>query len=191
MQPCAFPSNPPTPGLFLDAFVLNRIPSSDPRSLPVGYLAQADLLDPNTHPALCASVPELAHYKALNGDIYRRTLWIGPAGSFTPFHRDPNAGLYTQVLGSKVFHLAPPDARDKLRPSTSALHGNTSTAPTYTRELLRDGGEWTSVLDAVGRMEGACEARLEEGDSVLIPARWWHSAEGVGGAGVGVNAWFR
>lgn len=125
--------------------------------------------------------------------MYRRTLWVGPGGSFTPFHRDPNVGLYTQVSGKKVFHLAPPEAgcEDVLRVSESKLHGNTSVAPSYVRVLLAEEGEWKGRLEKAGSMDGACAAELEAGDSVLIPAGWWHTAEGVGGPGVGVNAWFR
>lgn len=83
-----------TLGLFLDAFILDKIPSSDPASLPVAYLAQSDLLD---DPALAADVPALDVFKAgPQATVYRRTLWIGPRGSFTPFHRDPYIGLYSQ-----------------------------------------------------------------------------------------------
>lgn len=39
-------------------------------------------------------------------------------------------------------------------------------------------------------VDGACEVELGEGDSVVVPEGWWHSAEGIS-TGVGVNAWFR
>jgi lysine-specific demethylase 8 len=39
-------------------------------------------------------------------------------------------------------------------------------------------------------VDGACEVVLGEGESVLVPEGWWHSAEGLS-TGVGVNAWFR
>lgn len=81
-------------GLFLDAFILNKIPSADPDSIPTAYLAQSDLLE---HGDLAAAVPELDLFKAgPQGTMYRRTIWIGPRQSFTPFHRDPYIGLYTQ-----------------------------------------------------------------------------------------------
>ncbi|WOO80615.1 JmjC domain-containing protein 5 [Vanrija pseudolonga] len=199
-----------TPGLFLDAFVLHKIPSADPAALPVGYLAQADLLDSPSAPQLAAAAPPLEHYATgPRGDVYRRNLWVGPAGSFTPFHRDPNIGLYTQVAGAKVFHLLPPGAH--AGPSapvfeTSKKRGNTSRLPVAVGALLGGEGEgdgaglegmdeaertrWRSALAAAFELDGACEARLSPGDSVLIPEGWWHSAVGLD-AGVGVNAWFR
>lgn len=197
-------------GLFLDAFVLHKIPSSDPAALPVGYLAQADLLDSPSAPQLAAAAPPLEHYGAgPRGDVYRRNLWVGPAGSFTPFHRDPNIGLYTQVAGTKVFHLLPPGHHGG--PSaevfeTSKKRGNTSRLPVSVGALLGADGagegeglegmdaaeaaSWRAALTAAFALDGACVARLGPGDSVLIPEGWWHSAVGLD-AGVGVNAWFR
>ncbi|KAL1411573.1 hypothetical protein Q8F55_002537 [Vanrija albida] len=196
-------------GLFLDAFVLGKIPSSDPASLPVGYLAQSDLLDSPSSPALAAACPPLEHYTSgARRDVYARNLWVGPAGSFTPFHRDPNVGLYTQVAGSKVFHLLPPGRGEGAAAAvfeTSARRGNTSRLPVAVGALLGEGegagaglegldvaerDMWTAALRAAFELDGACEARLGPGDSVLIPEGWWHSAVGLE-PGVGVNAWFR
>lgn len=83
-------------GLFLDAFILDRVPSSTPKDqLPIAYLAQSDLLD--SAPALQEHVPDLDHYTSgPRGDIFRRTIWVGPSGSWTPFHRDPYIGIYNQ-----------------------------------------------------------------------------------------------
>lgn len=86
-------------GLFLDAFILGKIPSADPEALPTAYLAQSDLLDDKK---LADDVPPLDVFTAgPQGTIYRRTMWIGPGRSFTPFHKDPYIGLYTQ---SKSFN---------------------------------------------------------------------------------------
>jgi lysine-specific demethylase 8 len=84
----------------LDAFILNRIPSSQKEGnggedLPRGYLAQSDLLD--SSPQAMAHVPDLDHYlSGPRGDVFRRTIWIGPSGSWTPFHKDPYIGIYNQ-----------------------------------------------------------------------------------------------
>lgn len=172
-----------TAGLFLDGFVLGRIPSSDPSSIPAGYLAQH-----NVDGTLAELLPRLDV-----GDIYNRTLWVGPQGSFTPFHRDPNHGVYSQLVGSKVFHLAPPAAEKILEPNRG-WQENTSRLPVSVGKVAElEGGErekWGKVLKEISEMEGACVAELGVGDSVLIPAGWWHSAEG-GSAGAGVNVWFR
>ncbi|GMK53905.1 hypothetical protein CspeluHIS016_0104910 [Cutaneotrichosporon spelunceum] len=184
-------------GLFLDAFVLGRIPASSPAAVPAGYLAQAPLLD---LPGLRRLLPPLEHYVGPRGDVYGRTLWVGPARCFTPFHRDPNVGLYTQVVGKKVFHLLPPEVEFQ----TSAVRANTASVPISVRRILGEGGgegegedvgpkereEMRALLRDAFAREGACEVRLAAGDSVLIPPGWWHSAEGES-VGVGVNAWFR
>jgi len=63
--------------------------------MPKGYLAQSDLLD--SAPEAAAHCPDLEHYMSgARGDIFRRTIWIGPAGSWTPFHKDPYIGIYNQ-----------------------------------------------------------------------------------------------
>jgi hypothetical protein len=63
--------------------------------MPKGYLAQSDLLD--SAPQAAAHCPDLEHYMSgAKGDIFRRTIWIGPAGSWTPFHKDPYIGIYNQ-----------------------------------------------------------------------------------------------
>ena len=66
----------------------------DPAGLPTAYLAQMDLDDAR---ALQDDVPALPHFSTgPKGTLYRRTLWIGPDGTFTPFHKDPYIGLYSQ-----------------------------------------------------------------------------------------------
>ncbi|WVQ80790.1 hypothetical protein IAT38_002895 [Cryptococcus sp. DSM 104549] len=191
-------------GLFLDAFIFNLIPSSSPSSaLPTAYLAQSDLLA--SSPELQKAVPLLPHFDV--GDeksLYRRTIWIGPNGSFTPFHRDPYIGIYTQIIGRKRFHLVPPSTSPHLTPSPIARHANTSQIPLPVSHILAPEGTHDTSdlpLDIVRtcrtqlgkafEAEGACEVEVGEGESVLLPEGWWHAAEGVGGPGVGVGAWFR
>ena len=83
-------------GLFLDAFILDRIPSKTD-DMPKGYLAQSDLLD--SAPEAQKQCPDLEHYlTGPRGDVFRRTIWIGPAGSWTPFHKDPYIGIYNQSM---------------------------------------------------------------------------------------------
>lgn len=92
-------------GLFLDAFIFNLIPSSSPAELPTAYLAQSDLLD--STPQLLDDVPALTHfYQGKEKSLYRRTIWIGPNGSFTPFHKDPYVGIYSQSGLLLTTHLA-------------------------------------------------------------------------------------
>ncbi|KAK4690009.1 hypothetical protein P7C73_g121, partial [Tremellales sp. Uapishka_1] len=177
-------------GLFLDAFILQNIPSSS-RDLPIGYLAQADLLEAPS--AISSAVPHLPHFDVgPRGSFYRRTIWIGPSGSFTPFHRDPYMGIYSQ------------NAERFLDPSPIQIHSNTSRIPipisrlfpTHSGAVNKDlpleiVNKLGDHLKKAFAMPGACQVDLSAGESVLVPEGWWHSAEGTHGPGVGVGGWFR
>lgn len=70
----------------------------------IGYVAQFDLL---------------AHVKRLGEDVgipasltgcrFYRNCWLGPAGTFTPLHRDPQDNLFCQVVGYKEIILVAPE----------------------------------------------------------------------------------
>ncbi|ORY32796.1 hypothetical protein BCR39DRAFT_350713 [Naematelia encephala] len=207
-------------GLFLDAFILSLIPSSSPDSLPTAYLAQSDLLE---IPSVLKDVsPPLEHFSSgPRSEIWRRTIWIGPKGSWTPFHRDPYIGLYTQIIGSKRFRLLPPSASTYLKPSPNVPHTNTSTILLSSSNLLRSSlepdillpssnllrpddeldadddiqqstiQEYREQLRGAFAQDGACQVTLKQGDSVLVPEGWWHEAEGLDGPGIGAGSWFR
>ncbi|WVQ72386.1 hypothetical protein IAR50_001938 [Cryptococcus sp. DSM 104548] len=192
-------------GIFLDAFIFNLIPSSDLSfQVPTAYLAQSDLLDSTS--SLLSDVPPLPHfYAGREKSLYRRTIWIGPDGSFTPFHKDPYVGIYTQVVGRKIFHVVPPAAAPHLNPSPKPLHGNTSQIPIPVSRILSplsDPADLTDLppntlaecrerLRRAFDLDGSCQVEVGPGESVLIPEGWWHAAEGIDGPGVGVGAWFR
>lgn len=111
------------------------------------------------------------------------------------------------VLGSKTFYVLPPDAASVLDPSTDPRHANTSTIPLPVSALFTpSGGPSAGAMDEFPprileraranlskafEMAGASTVKLQEGESVLVPEGWWHSAEGGDGPGVGVGAWFR
>ncbi|EIW70413.1 hypothetical protein TREMEDRAFT_29073, partial [Tremella mesenterica DSM 1558] len=184
-------------GLFLDAFILDKIPNTSP-NLPIAYLAQSDI----DNSELSKAMPELEHFSCgPRCQNYRRALWIGPDGTFTPFHKDPYIGLYTHLIGRKRFFLLPPDARQFLDISPDPPYTNTSQIPLPVTRLLSDTPSedvppnilhrYRRLLLEAIKMNGACRVVLNAGESVLIPEGWWHSAEGIDGPGIGVNAWFR
>lgn len=94
-----------------------------------------------------------------------------------------------------------------LDPSSDPRHANTSTIPLPVSALFPPDNAPSAkatdempprILDRARtnltkafEMPGASTVKLQEGESVLVPEGWWHSAEGGDGPGVGVGAWFR
>ncbi|WRT66501.1 uncharacterized protein IL334_003460 [Kwoniella shivajii] len=166
-------------GIFLDAFIFNMIPSSAPKSqLPSAYLAQSDLLD--SCPQLAEAVPLLPHfYQGSEKSLYRRTVWIGPDKSFTPFHKDPYVGIYSQgecqavqlyanvaVQGNKIFHVLPPESAQHLSPSGLARHTNTSQIPLPVSRIFPRANSVFPNDDGLGDLPmniiNTCRSQLEK-----------------------------
>ncbi|UQA61279.1 cupin-like domain-containing protein [Polyangium aurulentum] len=89
------------------------------------------------------------------------SLWLGPAGTLTPLHHDTTNVLFCQIYGKKRFWLV---------------------SPQETALLDRADGFYATVratdLEA-GRHPELGEVRvhrvdLAPGDSLFIPAGWWH-----------------
>ncbi|BEJ07420.1 hypothetical protein CcaverHIS641_0406890 [Cutaneotrichosporon cavernicola] len=141
------------------------------------------------------SAPDLGTLRDDVGEHTAVDVEIAPRGRG---YTDP---AWQRVIGSKVFHLLPPDIKFQ----TSAVRANTATVPISVRRIFGEQGEGDgegedvtpiekeqlrTLLGEAFERDGACEVRLGPGDSLLIPPGWWHSAEGES-VGVGVNAWFR
>ena len=111
------------------------------------------------------------------------------------------------VVGRKSFNILPPAAKALLDPSTNPLQGNTSIIPISIARIFADTSDssnssaddpppdeiqrYRKQLKEAFELPGACQVDLAAGESVLVPEGWFHSAEGIGGPGVGVGAWFR
>ncbi|KAL7414213.1 hypothetical protein BDY24DRAFT_31535 [Mrakia frigida] len=182
---------------YLDAFILDRIPSEDPTMLPnlTFYLAQHDLFD--SIPELLEDIPGpfLEDYlSAGKGEVWQKNIWLGPAGTFTPIHRDPYHNLFAHLSPSpKTIRLYPPTI------PTSTLY--LAPPPQHQTSRLPVSPPNVSLPDWPLFEEARREERsvvIKKGEAVLIPEGWWHSVEGVGtGEGgedserLSVNFWFR
>lgn len=182
--------------LFLDAFIDGKVPWKKETSQPtVGYLAQQDLFEKSA--TLAKQCPILPHTTAGirgNREQWRRNVWIGGEGSFTPIHCDPYENVFVQVVGSKRAFLFPPRVAPHLHlfPSKTS-QANTSMIPT--EELLMAGSE-DALRDAFPEFEkalsdeGTCCVSLNAGDALYIPRGWFHCLRATS-ISASVNAWFR
>jgi lysine-specific demethylase 8 len=82
---------------FFGRFVTNESES-------VGYVAQFDLLAHVKRLDEDVGIPS-----SLEGSKFYRNCWLGPTGTFTPLHRDPQDNLFCQVVGYKEIILVAPE----------------------------------------------------------------------------------
>lgn len=177
--------------IFLDGFIDGRIPWEFHDKSLVGYVAQQDLFQVSQ--TLSRQCPPLPHTLAgSRGDKeqWRRNMWLGGEGTFTPIHCDPYENIFVQVAGTKRVHLFPPCTRPHLQmfdslsmqPNTSMI---TSEAP-----LLENDETPSSTLQHALSHPDSCHAILRPGDALYIPQGWFHCV-GSTSVSASVNAWFR
>ncbi|GAC97691.1 hypothetical protein PHSY_005277 [Pseudozyma hubeiensis SY62] len=176
--------------LFLDAFIQRKIPWSQgsEEQQPVGYLAQFDLL--SKVPALAEEAPGLPHTQAGPkgaNEQWRSNVWIGPAGTYTPIHRDPYENMFAQVVGQKRVHLFSPSLAPYLYINKSGPQKNTS-AIRSERELL-SASQDRPLLSAALSSEDAFVAELGPGDVLYIPQGWYHCVQSLS-TSASVNFWY-
>lgn len=154
---------------------------------PALYLLSTEV--PRWAPALMADLPDPADVLPPSARLpcsptfvwhhCDRMFFFGPAGTVTHMHTDPQPGVLVQISGTKVVHLAPPEATGRLRELAEPLPG----APRH----------WLGV-DLAGParplVPGVRRCVLGPGDGILIPAYWWHHVRSVTPA-VSVNYGWR
>lgn len=60
--------------------------------------------------------------------MHQRSVWLGPAGTHTPLHRDPYINLLCQAWGAKAVRLHAPEHAAALAPYRQHALRNTSQA---------------------------------------------------------------
>lgn len=154
----------------------------------VGYLAQFDLL--SKAPSLAAEAPGLPHTKAGpkgTQEQWRSNVWIGPAGTYTPLHRDPYENLFAQVVGRKRIHLFAPELAPYLYVNKSGPQRNTS-AIASEQDLLHPTQD-RPLLSTALASEDAFSAELGPGDVLYIPQGWYHCVQSLS-TSASVNFWY-
>ncbi|KAG6919429.1 hypothetical protein DXG01_006312 [Tephrocybe rancida] len=127
-------------------------------------------------------------------------LWIGDGRSVTSIHSDPYENIYTVLRGAKHFTLLPPTEgwclRERTFPhatySRCTKTGKLFIEPTVGADEIR----WSSV--STPHVPGVLpdEAHpvhitLEQGDTLYLPAGWWHHVRQLNGATtIALNWWY-
>jgi hypothetical protein len=108
-------------------------------------------------------------------------LWIGPAQTSAPLHRDVAENIYFQLAGRKRFFLYPPAATPWLysHPLRSAL-------PNYSR-FDPEAPDYDTF--SLSRDVQPLEVILEPGDAMYLPSRWWHQVRSLD-VSVSFNFWW-
>jgi hypothetical protein len=175
---------------------------------PVLYLAQNDL-----PPALQADIslppflgnPETSANSRMDfpgdpavlgeGKLYQCMFWMGPPTATSPLHFDPLDNLLTQVAGTKRVVLVDPREAHLESLYTGLSYGqqeNTSAVPVG--DLLRDEDGVTGALQDYPQFAKAWairqEGKLEAGDALFIPSKWWHYLDSLSFT-ISVNVWWR
>ncbi|MEL6385916.1 MAG: cupin-like domain-containing protein [Pseudomonadota bacterium] len=90
-------------------------------------------------------------------------LWIGPAGTITPFHHDLTNNLLIQVKGRKRVHMVPNWEESRMRTRKAWFSD-------WTLEDMKAAGDKAPLI---------METVIEPGDALFIPVGWWHHIESL------------
>lgn len=150
----------------------------------LGYLAQHALLE--QVPALGADV-RVPDYCALSTEPAsddddderereqgpaRANVWLGPGGTVSPLHHDPEHNLLAQVVGAKYVRLYAPEEGSRLYAHPDGLHKVSS----QIRGRIREVDHARYPLFAEARY---VDGWLRAGEALYIPPRWWHYVESL------------
>ena len=153
----------------------------DEGSNKIGYLAQHDLFsqipalrNDTAVPIYCYTVPSRLRPGPQEPILEQPLLnaWFGPAGTVSPLHNDPYHNILCQVVGKKYIRLYSPEDSRKLYPRGIEIGGvNMSNTSRVSVE-----GPPDELKEKFPRFFEALylETILSEGESLYIPAGWWH-----------------
>ncbi|XP_053132471.1 bifunctional peptidase and arginyl-hydroxylase JMJD5 isoform X2 [Hemicordylus capensis] len=130
-----------------------------------GYLAQHPLFDQIPELKQDIGIPDYCCLGQGDEDEIAINAWLGPAGTVSPLHQDPQQNFLVQVMGRKYIRLYSPQESAKLYSHEGHLLHNTSQVDPEAPDLAK-----FPKFEAAASQ--ACV--LRPGQVLFIPARYWH-----------------
>ena len=119
-------------------------------------------------------------------------LWIGTNQSTTSFHHDPYDNVHHVLSGSKTFTLISPIEglwlTQRFYPSSILVRGSDGRLRPVP-DNPSSSVPWVESLDVPPDVQ-AMRVTVRVGESLYLPAEWWHKVEqmeGPGGLAVAIN----
>lgn len=140
-----------------------------------GYASQLPLLE--HFPELLALLRPPRYFSL--SLLTQANMWIGPAGTNSNLHCDPDHNLFFQIEGRKRVRLISPRDSKALKPVRNTFHDM------YSPIDLTDENQ----LEELAQKVTIYEAMIEPGDVLYIPAHWWHNIDSLT-ASVSLNFWW-
>ena len=134
----------------------------------VGYLAQTELLKQVPNLMRDFLIPDYCAMGETKGSP-TINVWLGPAGTTSPLHTDPQENIFVQICGSKVVLLHSSTENHCLYP-TDGLMNNTSQVDAE----MPDYNQFPEYANAAG-----AKVIVEAGDGLFIPKGTWHYVRGL------------
>jgi len=140
------------------------------------YLAQTNLARLMYRPERC--LPRLEYMRA-SDYLLQSNIWVGTPGLATPCHYDFAHNFYHQICGHKQITLFSPHDSARLYPNPKIP------AISLVDVAAPDHAQFVDFKHAT-----PLQFVVNPGDSVFIPAGWWHYVASTYDNNISINQWF-
>lgn len=133
-----------------------------------GYLAQYNLFHQLPLLRRDISIPDYCSISDANNDV-QINVWIGPAGTVSPLHRDPMDNFLCQIYGHKYVKLISSAVSDE-----AVYPFDGSTKMTNTSQVNVEAVDEKRFVRFSETSKLTFQCVLAPGDILFIPKGWWH-----------------
>lgn len=143
------------------------------------YLARCSLS--NTPLANAPAIRAAEQQLGLKMPATDLNLWVGPAGHTSCLHYDPMDGTLTQLCGAKKVILFPPHQLYNLYPFSVVNHllYGLKLRAVYS-QVYPEHPDFNAFPKFEKALRHRYEVVLQQGETLFIPAGWWHEVTSIG-----------